>query len=121
MLLYARLITFPYWTLLHELPPLHQVFTTQQFIVWGVHFCVAALYAQHYFPNMPGMLVHVLVMPMIAVPWLLMLIYAKTFWRGYQGDAPHMHWPKAPELASETLLPQPSASHMKEVVKEVSE
>jgi len=125
---YTYFISFPYWTLLWQMPPLHRLFPPQQIVVWALHGLVALVYTQHYFPGMPLQAVHAFLLPFAAPLWLLMIVYAKTFWRGYQGDAPQMAWPEMPDLGEPLLTPffaKPGApavpNQMNDVVTDASE
>ena len=86
--------------LLRELPPLHTMFPVQRIIVWVLHGLVAFVYTQHYYPDMPLAWLHAFLLPLAALPWVLMVVYSHTLWRGYQGEAPRMSWPEMPVLAA---------------------
>jgi len=106
LFIYVRFLTFPYIGLLQGNATLSELFPVPLLLAWLLHGLVALLYAQHYFHNMAVPVVHAFALPLIMMPWLILCFYAKTVWRGYQGDPPRMQWP---EMPSATLLPPSQA------------
>lgn len=93
--LYIRLVGFPYAGLLVGDAPISSLFPVPLLLIWIVQGLAALLCAQHYYPYMALPVLHAFALPLIMLPWLLLAVYAKTFWRGYQGEAPVMEWPEA--------------------------
>ena len=107
LIIYVRLLSFPYWGIAYNQWTLTELFPVPLLLAWLLNGLVALMYAQHYFPTMALPLVHAFGLPLIMVPWLVLCLYAKTVWRGYQGEAPRMQWPDMPTMPT---LSVPSAS-----------
>jgi hypothetical protein len=107
LLIYVRLLTFPYFGLMLGNATLSELFPVPLLLAWLFHGLAALVYAQHYFPNMALPAVHAFALPLLMLPWLLLCLYAKTVWRGYQGEAPRMQWPEMPRA---TLSPPSQAN-----------
>lgn len=92
--IYVRMTTFPWWSLAKDPTQWRTLFPVPLILFWIGQAMVALLYAQHYYPTMQHTMFHVMVLPMFVILWFLLCIYAKLFWRGYQGMPPVMHLPR---------------------------
>jgi hypothetical protein len=90
---YARLATFPWLALIRDPSQWKALFPPALIVFWLVQMLVALIYVHQYYPEMPHSLFQAAVLPMVVIPWFLLCVYAKLFWRGYQGTRPVMHWP----------------------------
>ncbi len=97
LFIYLRLCSFP-WIALAKQQPLRELFPPALIAFWLIQALCVLMLAHQYFPNAPHSLVHALTLPFFVGPWILLLLYAKTLWRGYQGEMPTMHWPEMPTL-----------------------
>jgi|WetSurMetagenome_2_1015567.scaffolds.fasta_scaffold00597_11 hypothetical protein len=93
MFIYVRLATFPWWGIIRDPTQWRTLFPVPLIIFWIGQWLVALLIANQYYPHLPHAMFHALMMPMAAVPWFLLCIYAKLFWRGYQGTRPEIQLP----------------------------
>jgi hypothetical protein len=86
--IYVFFLQFPYVGIAYNQRTLTELFPVPLLLAWLVNGLIALMLAQHYFPNMPWPLLHAFALPLVMVPWLILCFYAKTLWRGYQGEAP---------------------------------
>lgn len=91
--IYVRMTTFPWWALIKDPTQWKPLFPVPLIIFWILQALVALIYAHQYYPMMQHSLFHALVLPVAVIPWFLICIWAKVFWRGYQGTMPQMQWP----------------------------
>lgn len=100
--IYVRLATFPWWGIIRDPTQWRALFPVPLILFWIVQWLVALIIAHQYYPMLQHSMFHALMLPMAAVPWFLLCIYAKLFWRGYQGTRPEI---QLPNLELPTLPP----------------
>jgi len=117
LFIYVRGVSFPWIGLALHLEQWRTLFPVPLMVFWIVQTLVVLIYAHQYYPLLKHSLFHALVLPMFVMPWFLLCIYAKTFWRGYQGTRPAMQWPSLdpPTLSLPiSLTPSSEGSDLKE-------
>jgi hypothetical protein len=98
--IYARLATFPWLALALDPTQWRVLFPVPLILFWIFQAFLALIYCHRYYPDMPQPVFQALVLPMVVVPWILLALWVKLIWRGYQGTRPTMKWPSlvAPTL-----------------------
>lgn len=79
------------WDIFPFIDSLKGILTSGRIVWWVVHGIIAAYFTSVYFDTMSY--AYAFLLPLYAPFFWWCFLYAKTFWRGYGGDAPKLNLP----------------------------
>lgn len=117
LLIYSALLAVPFWEMRHGWPfssqlsfhgALLYMLSPMRIVGWGVHLLLALYYTNAYFSNLEYW--HAFLLPVYALLFPILMIYAKIGWTGFDGPLP--------KLTLAHLLPQVGSSRFADVYED---